>query len=315
MKALAKEMYNVGVAFKILAEGQPAPRGWHKVMGHLVWDVKMDFTCKARWVLDRHKTPDAEGSTYASVVSRESIRIVFLYAAFNGLDVFSADIRNAYLQAPSSRKDYVICGAEFGIENIGHVGLIHRALYGGKTAGKDFCNHLRLCMHYLRFSSCPADPDVWMQLAEKLDGTTYYEYVLLYVDDALVISENAEEILREEIGKYFELKEESIGHPSLYLGGHVCQVKLDNGVDAWSFSSSQYIQTAVKNVEEWLSKRGDGRWKLPSKVETPMWSTYRPELDISPELSTEESSYYQSLIGVLRWIVEYPQRSHHTTSR
>ena len=47
MKALAKEMYNVGVAFEILAEGQLAPRGWHKVMGHLVWDVKMDFTRKA----------------------------------------------------------------------------------------------------------------------------------------------------------------------------------------------------------------------------------------------------------------------------
>ena len=44
--------------------------------------------------------------------------------------------------------------------------------------------------------------------------------------------------------------------------------------------------------------------KLPTKAETPMRSTYQPELDVSPELSTEESSYYQSLIGVLRWIVE-----------
>ena len=105
MKALVKEMYNVGVTFEILAEGQPAPRGWHKVTCHLVWDVKMDFTHKAQWVLDAHKTPDAEESTYAGVVSRESVRIVFLYTALNGLDVFSADIRNAYLQAPSWRKD------------------------------------------------------------------------------------------------------------------------------------------------------------------------------------------------------------------
>ena len=81
-------------------------------------------------------------------------------------------------------------------------------------------------------------------------------------------------------------------------------MKLDNGVDTWSFSLSQYVQTAVKNVEEWLSKRDDGQWRLPAKVETPMRSTYWPKLDISPELSTEESSYYQSLIGVLRWIVE-----------
>jgi hypothetical protein len=51
------------------------------------------------------------------VVSRDSIRIAFTYAALNGLDVFAADIRNAYLQAPSSQKDYILCGPEFGIEN------------------------------------------------------------------------------------------------------------------------------------------------------------------------------------------------------
>jgi len=53
--ALDKEMFNNGVAFEILEEGIKAPPGWRKVTGHLVWDVKMDFTRKARWVLDGHK--------------------------------------------------------------------------------------------------------------------------------------------------------------------------------------------------------------------------------------------------------------------
>eukprot|EP00957_Ditylum_brightwellii_P148966 11341541-Ditylum_brightwellii.AAC.1 len=34
---------------------------------------------------------------------------------------------------------------------------------------------------------------------------------------------------------------------------------------------------------------------------------YRPELDITPELSPIDSAYYQSLIGMLRWIVELGQ--------
>ena len=106
--ALKKEMYNVGVAFEILDEGAHAPHGWKQVTGHLVWDVKMDFTRKARWVLDGHKTPDPIGSTYAGVVSRESVRIALIYAALNDLDVIAADIRNAYLQAPSSQKDYIM---------------------------------------------------------------------------------------------------------------------------------------------------------------------------------------------------------------
>ena len=165
-----------------------------QVTRHLVWDVKMDFTRKARWVLNGHKTPDPIGSTYAGVVSRESVRIALTYAALNDLDVFAANIQNAYLQAPSSQKDYIICSPEFGVENIGQTALIHHALYGGK-AGRDFRNHLHSCMEFLNFRSCLADPDVWMRPAIKSNGNTYYEFILLYVDDALVVSENAESIL------------------------------------------------------------------------------------------------------------------------
>jgi hypothetical protein len=305
--ALAKEMTNVGIAFEVLMEGKPAPAGWRKASGHLIWDVKMDFTRKARWVLDGHKTPDPIHSTYAGVVSRESVRIAFTYAALNGLDICAADIRNAYLQAPSSAKDYVICGPEFGLENVGRVALIHRALYGGKSAGADFRNHLRSCMRHLDFSSCPADPDVWMRPAMKADGSEYYEYILLYTDDALCISEKPEMVLRRELGKYFELKEESIGPPKIYLGGRVRKVQLDNGVECWAFGSSQYVQSAVRNVEEYLAERhakGDTEYKMPQRADTPMQTSYRPELDVSPELGPRDSAYYQSLIGILRWMVE-----------
>ena len=48
-------------------------------------------------------------------LSRESIRIAFTYSALNDLDVCAADVRNAYLQAPSSEKDYIVCGPEFGL--------------------------------------------------------------------------------------------------------------------------------------------------------------------------------------------------------
>ena len=135
----------------------------------------MYFTRKARCVLDGHKTPNPIHSTYAGVVSRESVRIAFTYAALNHVDVCAVDIRNAYLQAPSSCKDYIVCGAEFGLENVGRVALIHRALYGGKSAGADFRNHLRSCMRHLDFVSCPADPDVCMRPAIRADGSEYYE--------------------------------------------------------------------------------------------------------------------------------------------
>ena len=132
--------------------------------------------------------------------------------------------------------------------------MIKRALYGGKSAGRDLWEHLRNCMQFLNFQSCKADSDVWMRCAIKSDGGEYWEYVLLYCDDVLVISDNGEATLRNEIGKYFELKEESIGPPSIYLGGKMSKVILNNGVEAWSFSSSQYVKAVVKNVEEYLAK-------------------------------------------------------------
>jgi len=179
--------------------------------------------------------------------------------------------------------------------------LIRRALYGGKVAGKDFWVHLRSCMTFLGFTSCRADPDIWMREAVKPDGSEYWEYVLLYVDDCLVISDNGEKILRKEIGKYFKLKEESIGPPDIYLGGKMRQVVLENGARAWAFSSSQYVQEAVRNVEVYLNARKE---KLATKAGSPISNNYRPEIDDSDELNLVDAAYYQSLIGILRWIVE-----------
>ncbi len=55
----------------------------------MIFYVKMDFTRKARYVLDGHKTSDPKGITYAGAVSRESVSIAFTYATLNGIDVMS----------------------------------------------------------------------------------------------------------------------------------------------------------------------------------------------------------------------------------
>ena len=169
----------------------------------------MDFTRKARWVKYGHRTPDPETSSYSGVVSCKSIRILLTYAALHEVDVMAADIRNAYLHAPTSEKHLIICDADLhGIEHAGKRACIVRALYGGKLAGMDFWIHLRACMDILGFTSCFAEPDLWMRQSKRGNGTSYYEYVLLYVDDCLVIPDNAENVIRMEIGKYFELKQE-----------------------------------------------------------------------------------------------------------
>ena len=100
--AIKLEMSNVGVAFNILEKGESPPLGYTKSSGHIVFDVCMSFQRKARWVKDGHRTPDPDTSSYAGVVSRESIRILLTRAALHGVPVMAADVRNSYLQAPTS---------------------------------------------------------------------------------------------------------------------------------------------------------------------------------------------------------------------
>ena len=69
------------------------------------------------------------------------MRLFFLVAALNDLDVLSADIQNAYLTAPIREKYYIKCGPEFG-SNEGKVALVIRALYGLGVAGASFRAYL-----------------------------------------------------------------------------------------------------------------------------------------------------------------------------
>jgi hypothetical protein len=147
-------------------------------------------------------------------------------------------------------------------------------LYGGKVAGRDFWHHLRECMARLGFTLSQADPDVWFRLSTRSTGEEYYEYVLLYVDNVLVILKKADAFLQKESGKYWELKPKSIGSPSKDLGGKLQEVTLETGVKAWAFGSHQYVWEAVTNVCDHLTKKG---LKLPYKAPNLLSTDYCPD--------------------------------------
>ncbi len=86
--AIAKEMKEVRIAFNILPDGHVAPNGYQKIPCHMVFDIKMeDFRRKARLVAGGHMTGAPATITYASVVSRETVRLALTIAALNDLEV------------------------------------------------------------------------------------------------------------------------------------------------------------------------------------------------------------------------------------
>ena len=277
--------------------------GFQEISCHIIFDIKMDLTRKARFVAGGHVTETPASITYSSVVSRDSVRIAFLIAALNDLEVIACDVGNAYLNAPCREKIWFVAGPEFGSRQ-GSVIKIVRALYGLKSSGASWRAMFNASILEMGFEATIADPDVYRKANAKADGFKYYEYILVYVDDVLIISHTPTEHL-ERIKANYELNPSSIGPPSRYLGADVRKVTRPGdptGREYWSFSANSYVKNAVRNVKLLLQEEGRG---LKSTAKTPFPSTtYRPEVDTSDECDTDGASRYSQLIGVLRWAVE-----------
>ena len=124
--------------------------------------------------------------------------------------------------------------------------------------------------------------------------------MLLYVDYCLAISETPKEAVLQ-LDQFYKMQPRSIAPPNIYLGGKVNKMCLQNMVEAWTFSSIQYVQEAVSNVDKFLQDL-DGSM-LSMNINAHLSNEYKPKMDSSPELDGAYGSYYQSLIGILWWMV------------
>jgi hypothetical protein len=163
--AVRKEMKNVRIAFQMLNGDESSPLTYQEIWCRVIFDV---------FVACCHTTDTPHAMTYASVVSRESVRIALTLAFLNDLDVKMADIENAYLTAPIIEKVWTVLGPEFR-DDAGKRALIVRYLYGLKSAGSAFRNQVAECMKHLGWNPCRSDRDLWMKAK-----TRHYEGMLYW---------------------------------------------------------------------------------------------------------------------------------------
>jgi len=91
-KAIKKEMHHVIPVFRILDQDESAPIGSKFIRCHMHFKLKLDLTRKARFVAGGHMTDPPAYLTYSSAVTRDSVRLAFLMAALNDLDIMTTDI-------------------------------------------------------------------------------------------------------------------------------------------------------------------------------------------------------------------------------
>jgi hypothetical protein len=124
-----------------------------------------------------------------------------------------------------------------------------RSLYGLKSAGTAFRNHLAECLKHLGWKPCRADRDLWMKAETRPDdGVLYWVYILIYVDDILSVHHDPGMHLAK-LDENFKMKEGSIQDPTFYLGAKLKKTVLPNDVVAWGMISSKYVQPDVQHVQ------------------------------------------------------------------
>ena len=158
-RAIEKEVGGIAVSFEVCEDGQGRV-GDKKITCHWIFSVKLDLTRKARLVADGHKVPEsAKENTYSTVPSRDSIRLFFLIAALNDLEVWAADIKNAYLTAPIKEKYYIVVTPDLGLDEEwdGKPCKVVRALYGLPVAGASFRAYLAKHLGELGYVPSKAD--------------------------------------------------------------------------------------------------------------------------------------------------------------
>ena len=273
------------------AESAIIPKLFKRIRVHMVYAVKHDGRHKARLVADGNLTAAPIESVYSGVVSLRGLRIVAFLAELNSLELWATDVGNAYLEAETKEKVYIVAGPEFG-DLCGHVLRIHKALYGLRSSGKMWSQRLASCLREMGYFPCKAEPDIWMR-AVGSGSDRHYEYIAVYVDDLAIASRNPKTVTDMLMSRYsFKLK--GTGPISYHLGMEFFRDK--NGV--LCISARRYVEKMLDTYKRLFGKAPSTRDCM-----SPIADGDHPELDTSEFLEGNDVVIYQSLIGAMQWAI------------
>ena len=226
--------------FKVVPDDEPMPLGYKRIPYHIIHDVKFDGRLKSRLVAGGHRSPEIhKEDRFSTVVSMEAVRIGFMLAKLNGLQVCAGDIGNAHLNAHTNEKLFIIAGPEFGPKLAGKRLIIDKALHGLRSSAARF--HEVTTVHFAKmgFKPTKADPDLLMRKHE--DG--HCEHLARFVDDVIAFAKDPLSIMKE-LEKTFVMK--GVGAPRYYLGSDV--MELDEQWQQEGLTHAFAAETYIKQV-------------------------------------------------------------------
>ncbi len=90
---IEKEVKNSPVSFNIIEDGSQLSNGYQYVKWHVIFDTKMvGFCCNSRLVAGEKMTDIPAMVTHSSIMSQESVQLIWMIASLNVLKVMIAFI-------------------------------------------------------------------------------------------------------------------------------------------------------------------------------------------------------------------------------
>ena len=212
--------------------------------------------------------------------------VVFL-SQLNNLEIWGADVGNAYLEAYTDEKLCIIAGPEFK-ELQGHLLIMVKALYWTRSGGARWHDRLFDILQELKFKPSKADPDVWMR---PEPGGTCYEYIAVYVDDLAIAAKDPQAFCNELKEKY-NLKLKGVGPLEYHLG---CTYKKDPD-GTLAADPRRYVNKILESYERMFNEK-------PRKSRPPLEGGDHPELDTSELCDDHQTKQFQTVIGQLQWLI------------
>ncbi|GJP49260.1 hypothetical protein CLOM_g8497, partial [Closterium sp. NIES-68] len=218
--------------------------------------------------------------TFSPTAKPATIRAVLDLAARLNMEIHSMDVSNAFLQGVLRKLIYMERPAGFHLPfPSDSVWQLRRPVYGLKQAPREWHAKLAATLAELGFSTSRADPSLFLRTSPSPF------YILVYVDDMILITADSVELerVKRELGSRLKCKD--LGELQHYLG---MEITRDRAARTISLSQSHYLQ----QVLEWFDMaRG-----------TPQVTPLPVGHHLTPLTSPSSSSHpYAELIGSLMY--------------
>lgn len=209
----------------------------------------------------------------------QTLKVLLSFCSQMGLDIEQMDVETAFLNGKVNSEVYVKQPKGY-TDGTNRVCKLIKALYGLKESPRAWYNCLDKFLTSINFKKSTADPCLY-----TVKNGNYTVYLLIFVDDLLICSENEMEIKKIKFLLSQKFKMKDLGKIKEYLG---ITVDYDLKKGEMKLNQTKYIESLSKKYNLENSKL----YNTPMEV----------NLKIEKSDNCERNIKYRNLIGILLYI-------------